>query len=252
MNGIFLQKERRKNMKKIMAVLLLVISALATWALAQEYSPEGISFIPIKHATFVIKTKSATIYVDPVGDMEAFNKFPQPDIILLTDIHRDHLAPKLIQSLKQQGTTVVGPQAVVEKLSDGEILRNGEKKTIKGINIEAIPMYNLTAGREKFHPKGRGNGYILTWNNKRIYISGDTEDIKEMRSLKNIDYAFVCMNLPYTMTVDRAASAVLEMVPKVVIPYHYRGKGGLSDIEKFKKLVGKNKEIQVKFLPWYP
>lgn len=231
-----------------MAVLLLVISALATWALAQEYSPEGISFIPIKHATFVIKTKSATIYVDPVGDMEAFNKFPQPDIILLTDIHRDHLAPKLIQSLKQQGTTVVGPQAVVEKLSDGEILRNGEKKTIKGINIEAIPMYNLTAGREKFHPKGRGNGYILTWNNKRIYISGDTEDIKEMRSLKNIDYAFVCMNLPYTMTVEQAASAVNAFKPDVVIPYHYRGKPDMSDVDAFERLVTDSKVSKLK---WY-
>ena len=211
----------------------------------------GITFIPIKHATFVIKTKSTTIYLDPVGDVQAFKKFPPPDIILLTDIHRDHLAPKLIHLLKQRETTLIAPQAVVEKLPYGEILKNGENRTIKDINIEAIPMYNLTPGKEKFHPKGRGNGYVLTLNNKRIYISGDTEDIPEMRSLKNIDYTFVCMNLPYTMTVDRAASAVLEMQPKVVIPFHYRGKGGFSDLEKFKRLVGKNKEIQIKLLPWY-
>lgn len=239
-------------MKKIMVLLLLIMPALSTWTLAQEYPAGDMSFIPIKHATFVIKTKSATIYVDPVGDVQTLKKFPQPDIILLTDIHRDHLASDIIHSLKKKETTIVGPQAVVDKLKYGKTLNNGESKTIKGIHIEAIPMYNLTAGREKYHPKGRGNGYVLTLNNKRIYISGDTEDIPEMRSLKNIDYAFVCMNLPYTMTVDRAASAVLEMEPAVVIPYHYRGKGGFSDLEKFKRLVSKNKEIEVKLLPWYP
>jgi L-ascorbate metabolism protein UlaG (beta-lactamase superfamily) len=94
-------------------------------------------------------------------------------------------------------------------------------------------MYNLTAERLKFHPKGHGNGYVLTIKKKRIYISGDTEDIKEMRELKDIDYAFICMNLPYTMSVEQAASAVLEMKPRIVIPYHYRGTNGLSDIERF-------------------
>jgi len=239
-------------MKKIILLLLLIVPALITWTLAQESSAEDISFIPIAHATFVMKTKSATIYVDPVGDLEAYKNYPKPDIILLTDIHGDHLAPKLLESLKQKETTVVGPQAAIEKLAYGEIIKNGENRPINGINIEAIPMYNMTAGREKFHPKGRGNGYVLTMDNKRIYISGDTEDIPEMRSLKNIDYALVCMNPPYTMTVDQAASAVLEMAPKTVIPYHYRGKGGFSDLEKFKGLVGTNSGIQVKLLTWYP
>ncbi len=239
-------------MKKIIMVLLLIAPLLNTVTFAQEYSAGGISFIPIKHATFVIKTKLTTIYVDPVGDVQAFKKFPQPDIILITDIHRDHLAPNIVSSLKQKETIVIGPQAVFERLKYGEILNNGENKTINDINIEAIPMYNLTAERLKYHKKGRGNGYVITLNKKRIYISGDTEDINEMRSLKNIDYAFVCMNLPYTMTVDRAASAVLEMKPAVVIPYHYRGKEGFSDIERFKSLVSKNKDIEVKLLNWYP
>jgi L-ascorbate metabolism protein UlaG (beta-lactamase superfamily) len=112
-------------------------------------------------------------------------------------------------------------------------------------------MYNLTKERLNFHNKGRGNGYVLTINQKRIYISGDTEDIAEMRSLKNIDYAFICMNLPYTMTVEQAASAVMEFKPKVVIPYHYRGKGMISDVQRFKHLVSKNKAIEVKLLDWY-
>ena len=103
----------------------------------------------------------------------------------------------------------------------------------------------------KFHEKGRGNGYVVTVDGKRIYISGDTEDIPEMRALKNIDYAFVCMNLPYTMTVEQAASAVLEFKPKVVFPYHYRGTGGFSDTAKFKELVGKDKSIEMRMLKWY-
>jgi len=114
-------------------------------------------------------------------------------------------------------------------------------------------MYNLREEALKFHTKGRGNGYVLTINKERIYFSGDTEDIPEMRNLKNIDKAFVCMNLPYTMTVENAADAVLEFKPKEVYPYHYRGTGGLSDVEKFKQIVAeKNKAIKVVQLDWYP
>ncbi len=108
-------------------------------------------------------------------------------------------------------------------------------------------MYNLTADRLKFHDKGRGNGYVLTLGGKRVYLSGDTEDILEMRALKNIDVAFVCMNLPYTMTVDQAASAVREFKPKIVYPYHYRG----SDLEKFKTAVGSDLGVDVRIRDWY-
>jgi L-ascorbate metabolism protein UlaG (beta-lactamase superfamily) len=121
------------------------------------------------------------------------------------------------------------------------------------IRVEAIPMYNLPESPDNRHTKGRGNGYVLTIGGKRIYISGDTEAIPEMRTLKNIDVAFVCMNLPYTMDVDQAADGVLDFVPKVVYPYHYRGKGGLSDIDKFKALVNKkNTNIDVRLRNWYP
>ena len=131
-------------------------------------------------------------------------------------------------------------------------LNNGDSFDFNGVKIEAIPMYNLREEALKFHTKGRGNGYLLTINDERIYISGDTEDIPEMRNLKNIDKAFVCMNLPYTMTVESAASAVLEFKPKQVYPYHYRGTEGLSDIEKFKNLVNKSdKSINVLLLDWY-
>ena len=119
--------------------------------------------------------------------------------------------------------------------------------------IQAVPMYNLPEEENAKHPKGRGNGYVLNIENKRIYISGDTEDIIEMRMLRNIDVAFVCMNLPYTMDLNQAASAVLDFKPKTVYPYHYRGPEGLSDVEAFKNLVqAKDKNIQVRLYNWYP
>jgi len=210
-----------------------------------------ITFIPINHATMIIQSGSLDIYVDPVGDPAVFAEFNAPGMILLTDTHYDHLDPAVVGQLRRKDTIVVGPKAVIDQLGSGEILHNGESKTFNGVNVEAIPMYNLTPERLVFHEKGRGNGYVITLNGKRIYISGDTEDIPEMRALKNIDYAFVCMNLPYTMTEEQAASAVLEFKPKVVFPYHYRGKDMISDIEKFKNLVAKNPNIEVRFLDWY-
>jgi L-ascorbate metabolism protein UlaG (beta-lactamase superfamily) len=127
------------------------------------------------------------------------------------------------------------------------VLANGETKSVKGVSIEAVPMYNTTPERLQYHTKGRGNGYVVTLGGKRVYISGDTEDIPEMRALKNIDVAFVCFNLPYTMTEEQAASAVRDFAPKIVYPYHYRG----SDIAKFKKLVGNDAGIEVREGSWY-
>jgi len=237
-------------MKTYILILLTILTPLLSVS-ASAYEVDGITFTPIEHATMVIQTKDSTIYVDPVGDMKLFQKFPPPDIILLTDIHRDHLNIEIVNSLKKNLTSIIGPPEAVASLKHGEVMKNGDKRTFDNISIEAIPMYNLTKERLNFHAKGRGNGYVLTINQKRIYISGDTEDIAEMRSLKNIDYAFICMNLPYTMTVEQAASAVMEFKPKVVIPYHYRGKGMISDVQRFKHLVSKNNAIKVKLLDWY-
>jgi len=231
---------------------MALITMLVTCLNAQERDGDEIDFEPIQHGTFVIRTTIANIYIDPVGDKKIFENFPDPDIILITDIHGDHLDTSVVDFLATKKTTVIGPKAVIDRLKNGVILNNGESKTYNGVNVEAIPMYNLTEERLRFHEKGRGNGYVITVNKKRIYISGDTEDITEMRALKNIDFAFICMNLPYTMDIDQAASAVLEMKPEVVFPYHYRGTDGFSDIEKFKQLVEKNKTVEVRLLNWYP
>jgi L-ascorbate metabolism protein UlaG (beta-lactamase superfamily) len=211
---------------------------------------------PIEHATFVLRWNGKTIFVDPTGGGERFTSYGKPDVILVTDIHGDHFDAPTLAAVRTASTTLIVPAAVADKMGDekgnAKVLANGEKTLVNGITIEALPMYNLTEDRKAFHTKGRGNGYVVTLGGKRIYISGDTEDIPEMRALKNIDAAFVCMNLPYTMDVEHAASAVLEFKPKVVYPYHYRGKAGMSDVGKFKELVGKDKGIDVRLLQWYP
>lgn len=220
-------------------------------------SPETINIIPIGHATMILAHKEVVIYVDPVVGAEAFSDREKPNFILITDIHGDHFDPKTLQSMSLDSTVLIVPQAVKEKLpelkaKDVIVMNNGDEKEFESLSLEAIPMYNLREEALKFHEKGRGNGYILTLGGQRIYISGDTEDIPEMRQLEDIDMAFVCMNLPYTMTIESAASAVLDFKPKKIYPYHYRGTEGMSDVDQFKTLVNKgNSDIEVVQLDWY-
>jgi L-ascorbate metabolism protein UlaG (beta-lactamase superfamily) len=207
---------------------------------------------PINHGTLALAWKGKVVYVDPVGGAQRFKGLPAPDLILVTDIHGDHFDLPTLAAVATDKTLLIVPKAVADKLSPAltskaTVLANGSAKTAADIKVEAIPMYNLTPDRLRFHDKGRGNGYVVTFADKRVYLSGDTEDIPEMRALKNIDVAFVCMNLPYTMTVDQAASAVREFKPKIVYPYHYRG----SDLEKFKQLVGADSGVEVRLRDWY-
>lgn len=222
-----------------------------------EVFEESVKVIPITHGTLVLESKSEVIYVDPTGGSEAFKGQKSPTLVLITDIHGDHLSTSTLEALNLTDVTIIAPKAVTDKIpstvSNNIItLNNNETTKHNAINIEAIPMYNLREEALKFHTKGRGNGYVLDINDERIYISGDTEDIPEMRNLKNIDKAFVCMNLPYTMTVESAASAVLDFKPKTVFPYHYRGTDGLSDVNLFKTIVNDSiKSIKVELLKWY-
>jgi L-ascorbate metabolism protein UlaG (beta-lactamase superfamily) len=213
---------------------------------------------PVFHGSLVLTWDKKTIYVDPYGGAKAYTGLATPELILITDIHPDHLDSATLSTIETTKATFIVPQAVADKLpakykSKVVVLSNGKNTVQQGISISAIPMYNLPESPDSKHTKGRGNGYVLNLGGKMVYISGDTEDIPEMRSLKNIDVAFVCMNLPYTMDINQASSAVLEFKPAIVYPYHYRGKDGLSDTEAFKKLGNEGKKtIDVRLRNWYP
>lgn len=205
---------------------------------------------PVRHGTVVFKWNGKTVFVDPVGGATPFKPYGVPDLVLVTDIHGDHFNKGTLEAIVKDKTVVITSEAVAALAPEGlkkriTTLANGKLVEKLGVKIEAVPMYNLTAARLRFHNKGRGNGYVMTFGGKRVYVSGDTEDIPEMRALKNIDAAFVCMNLPYTMTPEQAADAVREFKPKVVYPYHYRG----SDTAQFKKLVGDASKVRLR--DWY-
>lgn len=213
---------------------------------------------PISHASMIIPLGNQIIYNDPVGGANLYEGQPTPDIILVSDIHSDHFDPKTLETIAVKGSTLIVPLAVASELPDNieanvVVLRNGESMDKDGISIEAIPMYNIPESEDARHPNGRGNGYLLESEGKRVYIAGDTSMTKEMVSLKNIDVAFIPMNSPFTMSVEEAAEAVLKFKPAVVYPYHYRTEDGYSDIEKFKDVVNLgNPEIDVELLNFYP
>jgi L-ascorbate metabolism protein UlaG (beta-lactamase superfamily) len=235
------------------AFMALISMATNIQAAAQQQtfstSVGDVKITPLYHASTLIEAGGKTIYLDPAKPVK-FAGMAKADLILITDIHGDHMDPDSIKDVSKSDTVIFAPPAVVATVTMGKPIANGETKTWGGWTIEAIPAYNLKRGPAEgklFHDKGRGNGYVLTYGGKRFYFSGDTEGVPEMRALKNIDVAFVCMNLPYTMPPEEAAEAVKAFHPKVVIPYHYRG----SDLSVFQKgLEGTG--IEVRLLEWYP
>lgn len=250
-------------MKITIAVFVLAVTGVS--AFGQRPAPDKIAtnkgdviIQPVLHGSLVLQWNGQTIYVDPYGGAEAFSGLDDPDLVLITDIHGDHMNVETLDGLNTQSAMFVVPQAVADQLPASYkerllIIGNGDETRVGEISVRAIPMYNLPDDESSRHKKGRGNGYIVELGGKRVYISGDTEDIPEMRRLKNIDVAFVCMNIPYTMDIKQAASAVLEFQPAIVYPYHYRGQGGLADVDGFQQLVEKGgKEIEVRLRNWYP
>lgn len=244
-------------MKTFLATLFVFTMLIFTSAHAQTsdtYSTEAgdLTIYPINHATMALTFDDKTIFVDPVGGAERFSDFDAPDIIFITDIHGDHLNAETLSALDTEETIFVVPMAVAEQLDvDNEkimVLNNGESVEVMGIPVSAIPMYNLPQDDSAYHTKGRGNGYVIDFGGEMVYISGDTEDIPEMRELEGIDIAFVCMNLPYTMDINQAADAVTDFQPAVVYPYHFRG----QDVQEFKNLVDSaDVDVEVKLRDWY-
>ena len=230
--------------------LILAIAASAVFAAApEEFSTSAgpLRLTPIQHASLMIQAGGKVLYVDPA--MGSYEGRPAADYILISHIHPDHMAPAVVDKLRKPGTVILGPKTVAAEIKGCTVISNGESKTLGPFQVEAVPAYNIKRGPapgQLFHDKGRDNGYVVTYGGKRFYFSADTEGIPEMRALKNIDVAFVCMNLPYTMPPEEAAEAVRAFHPAIVYPYHYRN----SDLSVFTKaLAGSGIEVRVR--DWY-
>lgn len=251
----------------IVVVILIVIAVALggsagvnrtdTTDTADTGAESPVTVTPITHASAILEWSGTAIYTDPTGGAAAFQGKSPANIIVVTDIHGDHLSTSTLTAVVGSSTLIV-PQAVKDLLpatlaSRAKVLPNGQTITEQGFRITAIPMYNLPESADSRHTKGRGNGYIIERDGYRVYIAGDTSGTPEMRGLTDIDMAFVPMNLPFTMSVEEAADAVLDFKPARVYPFHYRGQDGLADVNKFKELVNAgNPDIDVVLLNWYP
>lgn len=218
---------------------------------------DEVEYHPVYHGSLVLTRGEQTIFVDPHGGAERYTEFGTPDLVLITHTHGDHMDSATLAGIDLSAASLVGPAAVTEGLGDSlftsvQTLANGETYTWEGIEIMAVPAYNPPP-KENFHPQGQFNGYVLDFGNDRVYVSGDTEGVPAMRELSDIDVAFVCMNLPYTMDVNQAADAVLAFEPSVVYPYHYRNQDGTkSDLEQFREIVNaESEDIEVRIEDWY-
>lgn len=173
------------------------------------------------HASLMLEYRDRCIYFDPVNPYANYRFLPKADMILITHEHRDHLDTAVIAEIRKDGTHILANEKAAAQIPDAAAMHSGESREIFGIGILAVPAYNTTKGREKYHPKGNGNGYILNLGSRHIYIAGDTEDIPEMKKLGPVEIAFLPVNQPYTMTVEQAAGAAKTIRPKILYPYHY-------------------------------
>jgi len=190
----------------------------------------------IGHGSLMFKVNGFVIHIDPVSSVGDYELLPKADLILVTHEHYDHLDPKLIAEMKKDETLLFCNKNSASVVTWGMVMNPGDRQEINNIVIEAVPAYNIvneSSPGHPFHPKGTGIGYLLTIGGKRFYIAGDTENTPEMKALKNIDVAFLPMNLPYTMTPEMVADAARVFKPKILYPYHY----GETDPEKLVKLL---------------
>ena len=196
--------------------------------------PLQITFIG--HGTLMFNFGGKVIHVDPVSREADYAKMPKADLILITHEHSDHLDPQAIEQVRTEKTSIVLTEVCASQVSGGVVINNGEVRKVQGLRIEAVPAYNLVHMRSPgvpFHPKGVGNGYVITFGTKRVYVAGDTENVPEMKKLKNIDIAFLPMNLPYTMTPEMVADAAKAFKPTILYPYHY----GQTDTSRLVELL---------------
>ncbi len=197
------------------------------------------------HGSLMFVFKGKTMYIDPFSRVADYAKLPKADVILVTHEHRDHLDPEALAIVRTERTAVVLTETCARQVEGGMVMHNGDVQVVEGMQVEAVPAYNLVHKRESglpFHPKGVGNGYILTFGDTRVYVAGDTENIPEMERLEGIDCAFLPMNLPYTMTPHMVADAAKAFRPKVLYPYHF----GTTDTSQLEELLTDEKGIEVR------
>ena len=240
-------------MSKILILALALVCGLTLTGSAEAGFEEDV--IPtsagdlkitfIGHGTLMFTLNGKTIHVDPVAREADYTKMPQADLVLVTHQHGDHLDAEVIGILRNENTSIVLSGQCAEVVQGGIVMKNGDVKSIGGLKIEAVPAYNIVHKRDNgnpYHPRGEGNGYVITFGDKRVYVAGDTENTPEMKALKGIDIAFLPMNLPYTMTPEMVADAAKTFRPKILYPYHY----GNTDTARLVELLQGEEGIEVR------
>lgn len=199
----------------------------------------------IGHASLMLQYGNTVIHVDPFSRMADYAALPKADLILITHEHADHLDPTALSKIRTANTAILLSKKCAGRIAGGVVMNNGDVQTVRGIKVEAVPAYNIVHRREDgqpYHPRGIGNGYVMTFADKRVYVAGDTEDTPEMKALTDIDCAFLPMNVPYTMTPEMAANAAMAFKPKALYPYHM----GETDASRLVELLKNSPGIEVR------
>jgi len=243
----------------VLGILTAVVLTLAACAGCAQYEGRELMFEEdtiktsagdlkiafVGHGTLMFTFQGKVIHVDPVSREADYNKMPKGDIILITHGHGDHLDPEAIALVRQEGTAILLPEKCASAVTGGVVMKSGDVQTVGGLSFEAVAAYNIVQKRasgEPFHPRGEGNGYIITFGNTRVYVAGDTENIPEMKKLTDIEVAFLPMNLPYTMTPQMVADAARAFRPRILYLYHF----GKSDTSELARLLADEKAIEVR------
>jgi len=239
-------------MNKIGSFIVLVVAGMAFAFAQQKFETDVIQtkkgdlrLTFIGHGTLMMEFGGMVIHVDPWGQLADYATLPKADLILITHHHGDHLDSAAISRIRDEGTAILGTELVAKNLAGIDVMRNGERREVGHLVIEAVPAYNLVHKRpngQPFHPKGEGNGYVVTVGGARVYIAGDTENTPEMKAQMGIDVAFLPMNLPYTMTPEMVADAAKAFRPKILYPYHF----GETDTNRLVELLKGEKGIEVR------
>ena len=239
-------------MKKTAWGVMVLLTLVAASVQAAEFEEDvlktslgDLKMTFIGHGSLMFTFNGQVIHVDPFSKLAEYSKLPKADMLLITHEHRDHLDLKAVEAVRTDKTVLVLTETCAARLKGGIIMENGDTKTVGGLKIEAVPAYNLVHMRSEgvpFHPKGIGNGYVITFGDKRVYVAGDTENIPEMKKLEKIDCAFLPMNLPYTMTPEMVADAAKAFKPKILYPYHY----GDTDTSKIEQLMKDTQDVEIR------